>query len=566
MPSEKEIYVAWKNVLGKEQIKEAFRHREEDAELIPKYDPWDMDPNDYYYDADAADKAADFFPACLKLVKGPRAGEPFDLEAWQRAIVRSIFGWKCHNCTEDPYQELTRRYREVFIYLPRKNGKSTFGAGLVLYLLLMTQEEGLEIYSAAIDAKQAAIIFKIAKAMVLKEGMLEDLTRVYKNSITKKDVNGVETNSFYQPITAEADSSHGYDAYAYVVDELHNQPNRDLVDVLETSTGARTEPLGICITTADFDRKSICNEKLAQAHDIIRGYNPDKMVLPVVYETEQEDDWHSEEVWKRSNPGWGTSVQISTFMKDYRKACREPDFENTFKRLKLNLKTQQSRRWLPMDAWNKCHDEGTERLQGELCYGGLDLASTEDVTAFVLYFPERNGLFLPWFYLPEDNPKCQKEPYLSWINNGFLLTTPGNQTDYNYVRRKINELDQLYNIVDIGVDPFNSTHIGMQLQEEDGIMITRFPQTYAGMNEPCKRFLSLIMEQKMSHNGHPVFSWMASNVAIREDTYGNIRPDRVKSPQKIDGIVAAVMALGRCMFSEPASTESKYEKEGLMIL
>jgi phage terminase large subunit-like protein len=324
--------------------------------------------------------------------------------------------------------------------------------------------------------------------------------------------------------------------------------------------------LGISITTADFDRKSICNEKLAEAKDIIAGYNLDMSFLPVVYETVNSQNWEDPEVWKAANPGYGISLQPAYIKQMYNKAKQNPDFENTFKRLHLNLKTEQSRRWLQMAYWSACTTTGTERLQDETCYGGLDLADTEDIASFVLYFPNRNHYFKPWFWIPADHPKCKKEPYLSWIKNGFLLTTPGNQIDYNFIRVQINEAKDLYNLVDVGFDAYNATHIAMQLQEEDGIMITKFPQTFAGMNEPCKRFSSMIKKQEFSHNDHPVFSWMASNVAIREDAYGNIRPDKPGSPQKIDGIVAALMALGRFMFSEPIDVESKYESEELMIL
>ncbi len=560
-----EIRKLWRNVLTEEQIDAAFVVREEDRGHIPDYDPWDIDPNEYYFDPDAAQHAADFFPACLKFVKGKRAGEPFTLEPWQRTIVRAIFGWKKWNC-EDPEENGLRRYQQVIIYVPRKNGKSTFGAGLVLYLLLMMDEAGAEIYSAAVDAKQARIIFNVAKAMVAKEEVLQDLCRVMKNSIIKLDSEGTETNSFYQPISAEADSSHGYDACAYVVDELHNQPNRDLVDVLETSVGARTEPLGIYITTADFDRPSICNEKLKEAEDIIAGYSLDKTTLPVIYQTFEKEDWESEETWKKANPGYGVSLQMSYIKKMFYKAKANPDFENTFKRLHLNLKTQQARRWLQMSYWKTCSSVGLDRLAKEMCYGGLDLASTEDITAYVLYFPLREHLFLPWFFVPEENPKCKKEPYLSWINNGYLLTTPGNVTDYDYVRNVIRESSKLYDLIDIGVDPYNSTHIGMLLEEQDGITITPFPQTFSGMNEPCKMFSSMIKDQSLSHNQHPVFSWMASNVAIREDAYGNVRPDRVKSPQKIDGIVASLMALGRWMFDIEEGEGSKYEEEDVITL
>lgn len=508
-------------------------------EHLPGYDAFTTAGDLYEFDCVAADAAVGFF-SDMQFIEGDKAGQPFKLEGWQQAIIGALFGWK-HADTG------LRRYREAFIYVPRKNGKSPLAAGIVNIGLFVDDEPGAQIYSAAAEREQAALVYRHASGMIARDETLAAIATCYRSM---KSIEIPRTNTVYKALSADAETKHGFSTHIAVVDELHAHKNGDLVDVLQTSMGARSQPMLVHITTADFDRPSVCNKKHDYACKVRDGILDDPSFLPVVYEASEDDDWTDPEVWAKSNPNLGVSLKREYLERECKRAQNEPSYENTFKRLHLNIKTQQDVRWLPMAKWDGCD---SAPVPDGPCYAGLDLASTTDVAALVLYWPETNSV-VPWFWIPGDNAEKRERrdgvPYLTWSRQEMVTLTPGNVIDYNYIRQQINELAETYNIERIGYDPWNATHLAQQLQDEDGLPMVSFRQGYVSMNEPCKEFERLIVSGKLKHGGNPVLRWMASNATAKIDPSGNIKPDKAKSTEKIDGIVASIMAVGLGMNPE----------------
>ena len=522
-------------------------------QCIPGYDPV-ATAEDCWFDRDAARLAIGFFPDILKHSKGSLAGKPFKLERWEKAIIANAFGWK--------RPDGTRRYREVFIYVPRKNGKTCLAAGIILLMMFTDGEPGAEIYSAAADRDQAMLVFKQAEGMVIQEPELENRCRIYPSS--KSIVKG---SSSYKAISAVSNTKHGYNSHLVVVDELHAQPNRDLVDVLITSTASRIQPMVVHITTADFNRESICNEKLDYAEKVRDGIVQDKSFLPVIYAASQTDDWQDPKVWKRANPNFGISVSPDYFKMQCRRAIETPSFENTFKRLHLNIMTEQDVRWLQIERWDCCDAPiDLEELRHQPAWGGLDLSSTTDLTSFVLAFRpiDNDGIYrlLLWCWVPGESMERRylkdKVPYPTWVRQGFIEKTDGNVVDYSRVRAKINDVAKIYSVQEIAYDPWNATHIANELGDEDGFNMVEFRQGFHSMNEPTKALERLMLDKKLAHGGNPVLRWAASNVTVKIDEAGNLKPDKKKSTERIDPIVASIMAMSRAMTNDAAG-KSAYD-------
>jgi phage terminase large subunit-like protein len=562
--------------------------RAEVYRLIPGYDPFET-AGECSLDNRAAKRAIDFFHECLTFTAGEWMGQPFVLEPWQQAIVGNIFGWK--------RPDGRRRYREVFIFVPRKCGKSELAGGLGNLLTFADGEPGAQVYCAAADREQARLVFNAAKTMVAAEPELASRSRTYTNSIVVPDTAGV-----LKVVFAEAYNKHGINAHGIIIDELHAQPNRDLVDVLTTSTGARRQPLIIHITTADYDRESICNEKYDYACKVRDGIIDDPAFLPVIYEATLDDDWTDPNVWAKANPNLGVSVSMEYLERECRRARETPTYENTFKRLHLKMRTQQDVRWLSLEQWDACgggHTGGADpidedSLRGRECFIGLDLSTTTDVTALVMVFPAGKNAhrshyirtadeyfnesnedsrddgavtIIPRFWIPADNAKKREDrdrvPYVTWARQGLIEMTPGNVVDYEVIRQRINELEQQYDIREIAIDPWNATHLSTQLQG-DGFEVVTFGQGYKSMTAPTKELEKLVVSGKLRHGGHPVLRWMASNVAVEMDPAGNVKPSQKKSTERIDGIVATIMALGRALVAQ--DNLSIYAKRGFRHL
>jgi phage terminase large subunit-like protein len=494
----------------------------------------------------------------LTHTKGEWAGKTFNLRPWQRGFIDPLFGTMKANGR--------RRYRTCYVEIPRKNGKSEIAAAIALYMLIGDGEQGAEVYSAAVDREQASLVFGVAAQMVRNDEKLANRLEIIDS---RRRIYDPVTNSVYVAIPADAAGRHGYNASAIIYDEIHAAPNRDLYDVLSTSTGARAQPLIFSITTAGWDRNSICWELHQYAEKVRDGIIDDPSFLPVLYSAPLEADWTSPEVWRSVNPALGDFRSLEEFEIAAKRAVDVPGQQNAFRRLYLCQWTEQASRWLPMDVWDEC-DHPVNVAKGDTCYAGLDLANTQDVAALVLWFPRSDGTadVLPFFWVPEDGivnrSRSAGVPYDEWSRDGLIFATEGNVIDYDVIRDFIkHELASQYRIKEIAYDRWNAHQIVTQLQS-DGANMVPIGQGFASMSAPSKEFETLLMARKIRHGGNRVLRWMASNVAIEQDAAGNIKPSKAKSTEKIDGVVASIMALGRAVLAQQrtASVDPSYTADG----
>lgn len=513
-----------------------------------------------HYDKAKADRAVTFINN-LSHTKGKWAGKRFDLLPWQEQIVRDLFGI----VKEDG----NRQFLTAYIEIPKKNGKSELAAAIALYLLYADNEASAEVYGAACDRNQASIVFDVAKQMVQMSRPLEKRSKIM--GATKRIVN-YSNAGFYQVLSAETGTKHGLNVSGLVFDEIHAQPNRHLYDVLTKGSGdAREQPLFFIITTAGTDRNSICYELHTKALDILNGRKKDTSFYPVVYGLSDEDDWNDEANWLKANPSLGHTIGIDRVREAYQQALDNPAEENVFKQLRLNMWTSSSVAWIPEHVYAKGNDPiQYDSLKGRSCYAGLDLSSTSDITAFVLVFPprfeEENYIVLPFFWLPEDTLelRCRRDHVLYdvWERQGYIKTTEGNVVHYGFIEKFIEDLSEIYHIKEIAYDRWNATQMVQNL-EGMGLTMVPFGQGYKDMSPPSKELYKLMMEGKVTHGGHPVLKWMAQNVVMRQDPAGNIKPDKEKSVEKIDGIVALIMGLDRCIRHQGESG-SVYDDRGIL--
>ena len=515
-----------------------------------------------HYDKAKADRAVKFIEN-LCHTKGKWAGKRFWLLPWQEQLIRDIFGI----VKPDGY----RQFRTAFVEICKKVGKSELAAAVALYLLYADNEPSAEVYGAAADRQQASIVFDVARQMVEMSPAL--LKRSKLMTATKRIVN-YGNSGYYQVLSAEVGGKHGFSVSGLVFDEIHTQPNRQLYDVLtKGSSDARQNPLHFIITTAGTDRHSIAYELHTKAVDILEGRRVDPTFYPVVYGLKDDEDWEDEANWYKVNPSLGYTVDIERLRDAYREAKQNPADEVTFKWLRLNMWVSSTVAWIPDAIFMKGNEEiDLAALEGRDCYGGLDLSSTGDITALVLMFPPRDEdekyILLPFFWVPEETipqrVKAASVPYDIWERQGYLLSTEGNVIHYDFIEKFINDLAEKYHIVEIAVDRWNATQM-IQNLEGDGFTMVPFGQGFASMSGPTKDFYRLLMEGQIIHGGHPVLRWMAGNVVVDTDPAGNIKVTKAKSKEKIDGIVAAIMALDRCIRNQTEPQGSVYDERGLLV-
>jgi len=497
------------------------------------YDPT-RDRDGFRWDGVAAANAVEFFPTCLCHVKG--FSGPLVLSKWQKDFIATLYGWK--------RSDGTRRFREALLAVPRKAGKTTLCAGIALHELACGQEPGPEVYSAAGSRDQATLTFDPAAEMVRKQPMLAKRLKVIAST---KRILYPDKHGLYRAIPAEAATSHGLNPSCVVFDELHTQPNRLLYDVLKTGQGARSQPLFVSITTAGHDRHSICWEVWDYARKVRDGVIHDPHFLPMIYEMPDGAEWTSEDVWKAVNPNLDVSVSIDFLRQECARAREVPAYENTFRNLYLNQWTEASVRWLGTDQWNRCNNR-TVDLIGLECVGGLDLSTVTDLSALVLAFRVEDEIVLECrFWCPEEGIRKRSHrdrvPYQQWAKDGWLIPTPGESIDYGFIRQELMDLSRKYQIRKLAIDRWNATQLATELID-DGLDVVAFGQGYASMSSPAKALEAAIINGEINHQGNPVLRWMASNVVAETDAAGNIKPSKAKSTERIDGIVAAVMAIG----------------------
>ena len=529
---------------------------------LKKYKSTKFMAKDSHYDADAADFAVAFIES-LCHTKGTWAGKPFELIDWQEQIIRDIFG----TLKPNGY----RQFNTAYIEIPKKQGKSELAAAVALLLTCGDGEERAEVYGCAADRQQASIVFEVAADMVR---MCPALSKRVKILASQKRIIYMPTNSFYQVLSAEAYSKHGFNIHGVVFDELHTQPNRKLFDVMTKGSGdARMQPLYFLITTAGTDTNSICYETHQKAVDILEGRKIDPTFYPVIYGAGQEEDWTDPKVWKKANPSLGETIGMDKVKAACDSARQNPGEENSFRQLRLNQWVKQAVRWMPMEKWDACaFPVNPEDLEGRVCYGGLDLSSTSDLTAFVLVFPpeddEEPYYILPFFWLPEETlpirVKRDHVPYDVWERQGYIQTTEGNVVHYGYIEKYIERLGEKYNIREIAFDRWGAVQMVQNL-EGMGFTVVPMGQGFASMSPPTKELMKLTLEKKLAHGGHPVLRWNMDNIFIRTDPAGNIKADKAKSTEKIDGAVATIMALDRAIRCGNDTSESVYDSRGLLI-
>lgn len=517
---------------------------------------------EYEFKEDLADRVERFFREELRYVEGPKMGQPFILEEWQRKIVRDLFGWVRKH-------DGTRRYRLAYIEVPRKNGKSTFAAGIALYLLLCDKENRPQVYSAAGDRDQARIVFNAARRMVeCGTERLQEMTR-----LRQYQIQALRNGGWYEACSAEAYSAHGKNPHGIIFDELHTQPTHELWHALLSGRGARLNPLVVAITTAGYDRTSICWEVHQRAKAAIADPDSDPTFYGCIYGADDADDWQDEKVWAKANPNLGVSVTIDFLREECQAARDNPAHENVFRNLYLNQWTEQAVRAIPMHCWDACQETVTEdELRGEPCYVGLDLASTRDIAALVAVFPRDEGKFvlLPYFFAPEAakdvRTKQDRRQFRMFMQNGKIKATSGNETDYAEILATFQSLCDTYDVRALAYDPWNAAAFIQQVVDQGFSidLVFKFPQTIANFAEPTGRLISLVKAGKLIHQGNPVLRWMASNVACKTDPSGNLRPDKEHSADKIDGIVAAIMGLSRAIVCGDGS--SIYDEKGSVAL
>lgn len=511
------------------------------------------------FDPDAVDRVLSVFSK-LRHIKGRYAGRPLALDPWQIAyVIAPVFGWLAPNDSG----RLVRIIRKVWVEVPRKNGKSTLCSGLALYLLAADGEQGAEVYAAAASKPQARLVFDPSRIMAERSPALLKRVQPLRDRIIHPS-----SASFFGVLSADADLQHGLNVHGGVVDEVHVHKSRDLIDVIETGTGSRDQPLLALITTADDGAPgTIYDETRRYVEQLARGVFTDPTVFGVVWAAPDDADPFAEESWKAANPGYGVSVRPDYIAAQAASAAASPAKLNTFLRLHLNRRTKQDRRWMTLDTWDASAGVVREHdLAGRECFGGLDLASTSDLAALCWDFPDReDGHDALWrFWAPEAKLSDLDERTAGaasvWVREGWLKLTPGAVTDYKAIRAQIGADRQAFEVRSLAFDRWNASQLVVDLEDEDGFDPTgkgRGPglvgmgQGFVSMGSPMAELLRLVMEKRYRHGGNPVMRWMIDNLAVKSDPTGAVKPDKSKSADKIDGVPAAAMALDQATRSQP---------------
>ncbi len=504
--------------------------------------------------------------AFLRHSKGEWAGQVVMLEPWQEFYLATLFGWM--------RADGTRRFRTSYLEVARKNGKSTMLAGVGLYLLVADGEPGAEIYTAATVRSQARIIFGESVKMVRQSPDLKSMLTLVKDNISFEG-----TFSKYEPVGRDSETLDGLNVHGGLVDELHAHPDGEMWDVLETGTGSRRQPLMATVTTAGSNRQSICFQFHDYTEKVLAEVVEDDAWHGMIYSLDRDpltgelEDWESEAAWLKANPNLGISKKLPDLRDKARKARQMPSRLNVFLQKELNIWTQASTRWIDPERWRACNVRAVDELElaGRRCYGGLDLSSTLDVTALVWVFPPVEGTVcdvLCRMWIPEENwqdrVKMDRAPYDVWVREGLLTLTPGNVVDYDFILQQVEEDTKVFSVQELAFDPWNATsvtnNIGLPPEK-----LVEFRQGYVSMNPAMKALEVAIQRRTLNHGGNGALAWMADNLVASRDPAGNMKPDKSKSTERIDGIVALLMAFYRATLQQ-GERVSVYEGRGLRVL
>jgi phage terminase large subunit-like protein len=510
-----------------------------------------------FFDRKSAQRVIDYFPLFCVGVDGDYYGVPIVLDpAWQ-ALLWILYGWK----RKDEKGRKRRRFKVAYSEMGAGSLKSLILSGLCLYELHAFGEAGAQVYAAATDRKTAKRIFNTAATMAKESDYLREHLLIGVENICDPD-----TSSKFEPCASEDQNLQGLRPSFVCIDELHAHQNDGVWNAFYSRLGKTTQPLMFAITNSGYDQNSVCFKQREYSEKVLNGLVPDDTWFSWICgldpeDVETPDGWENERNWPKTTPCWGTAIKLSEMREQAIKAKGDPSSLNTFLRFRLCVWTTSHSLWMPLDKWDRCKAViNRELLRGRRCFGGLDLSTTTDIAAFVLLFEPTDDdprwYVLPYFFLPGDNIeiRCKRDrvPYDLWKRDGLFELTDGNVIDYKFIRAKILELREEFDICEIAFDRWNSTDIVTNLID-DGLVMVPAGQGFADMSAPTKRLLELVLTEELAHDANPVLRWMAANVMVKIDPAGTIKPDKGKSREKIDGIVALIMALGRAMATSNSS-------------
>lgn len=540
--------VSGRKVCGKSEIAACQRYLNDKETAIDR---------GIYLDVKAGERPVHFIQK-LKHTKDKWSGLPLILEPWQIFILFNLYGWKKANGK--------RRFRTAYVEVARKNGKTALAAGVALYGLYAEQIPRAEVYSVATTRDQAKLCFADATAIV-KITSLNTRLKCFRDAISYEPM-----GSYFKPLSADYGIHDGYSPSTVIIDEYHAHKDNGMLDVMVSGQAAREEPVNFIITTAGFNKNYPCYAFRGNAKNVINGITEDDSLFAMIFEMDADDDWTDPRNWVKPNPNLGVSVSIDYLERQVQDAQNRPEAVTNVKTKNLNMWVDAEDTWIVDEKWmasSKTKDDSF--LANMPCWGGLDLSNVSDITAFVLMFKdERERLFLkPFFWIPEEsyNEKVRKENvfYADWVEKGYVRMTPGNVTDYDYIMADITQIAQQYHINSIAYDRWNSSQMVINMQNE-GFEMSPFGQGYGSMSAPTKELEKMVLTQNIEHFENPVLRWMMSSVAIQRDPAGNIKPDKRKSSQKIDGVVAAIMAMGEMMTAMANQNDNPYNFRGMRTL
>ncbi len=527
-------------------------------------------PRGLRFDEAAGNRVVQFIEGYCKHHKGTEwAGKLMKLEPWQREVLTHIFGWL--------RADGTRRYRVAYVEIPRKNGKSQLAAGVGLYLTVGDGEAGAEVYSSATKKDQARIVWSEAAAMVKSSPELKRFVKAYRNNLHVE-----RTGSKFEPLSADSNTLDGLNPHGNIVDELHAHKTREVWDVLDTAMGARRQPLTLAITTAGtYEPEGIGWQMHDYAVKVLEGVLEEDSFFAFIAAADEGDDFFSEAAQRKANPNWGVSVKPDYLAKQARSARDQPGFLNEYLRLHLNVWTRTVTRWLSLDRWAECEPAaGADvraiaaarelSLEKRTCFGGLDLSTKLDLCAFAAVFPGPDDVLdvVCRFWLPEvtisNYAKKGQRHYETWARDGWLTATPGDVIDYEFIRAEVNSFAKRFALQQVAYDPWGATDLATRLMG-DGVTMVECRQGFQSLSEPSKDLEARIIQKKVRHANNPVLRFCVANASTDTDAAGNIKPSKKKSVERIDGVVATVMGLSRCISSKPASDSYLSTQTGIIL-
>lgn len=508
--------------------------------------------------ADSARHAINFIEGLCHFTEGVWAGKPFVLLPWQRAVVGNLYGWI--------RPDGTRRFRQCHILIPRKSGKTELAAALALYHLLADDEPTPEVIGIARDRAQAALCLKRATMMRGHEPLITQKTEVYQGRIVAPSIYGV-----YKVHSADAPSAHGLNVSAAIADEIHAMENRrDLWEAVMTAMGARRQPLMISITTAGVLRESLEHDLFQYAQRVCEGTIENPSFLPCLHYADKDAPFDSEETWKKANPSLGHTTTVEWYEQESKRAKDQPSYESPFRTFYLCQHITAASRWIRMDEWDACKEEiDAAKLAGLPCYLGLDLAQTTDLSSISAVWIDDDRIYVRnWNYAPEVGAEVRSRrdgvPYLEWARRGWLTLTEGDTTDYSYILAQVLAIAQQYKVRVVAYDPYNAQNLAHEI-ESKGLSVVRVPQTFLNLSTPTRMWERAVTGRKLSHDGNPVLTWAMSNTVVDRDASDNPRPSKKKSTERIDPVVASIIAVAASLHDERQGA-SVYEQRGLIWL